>query len=93
MDEVNTPWGNFNSAMSLCDQLKIPLKQLKSYQLTNNSDHLKKDIEGYEVLIKTGNDENVSLFLDFKKIYKEEGIVKNNLEIVNYIKNLGKWKL
>lgn len=95
--DVIAPWTNgeektYEGMLGFIQQTK---EQLLFYKKQgNNSEHINKDIEGYDAILNSGKEENVDSFMELKtaiKIGKSDLKLKNNMEIVEHLKKIGKW--
>lgn len=65
---------------------------LKDHSEIQSGDGLNENIQGYKMLVESGNEENAKHFMAIKmgaKLANREFI--NSLEIVNYMKENGIW--
>lgn len=70
--------------------------QLKSFRNQNKTpeerQYLEDDISGYEEILKSNSEENATSFMVTKSEAMRAGKrFKNNLEIINHLKETGKW--
>jgi len=86
--KISAPWGEFecHTMLSFIQQCIV---QLKSF---NSTDHRQLDIEGYEQVLATGNEDLAKLFLKTKDdARRSHTYFKNNLAVVDFLKKEGKW--
>lgn len=89
--EISTPWGTINSK---CDTFATAtifqgLKQLNNYWKNgNNSDHLKRDIQGYKILLESAKqEENCDKFLELKhQALRNGNRYPDNLAVINFMR-------
>ena len=91
---VKSPWGEYspNSFLSMVAMFK---DQLLHFQKTNSSAYLKEDIKGYDEILKSKSEKNAENFLFLKRRIKSVELdldLKNNMEIVNYMKESKTWE-
>lgn len=55
-------------------------------------EHLEADIAGYDEVIASGKEENARAFLVNKRDENHRDKFKNNLELVQFLKDSGQWK-
>lgn len=94
---VEAPWTNgeeeFKGMLGFIQQTKQQLLFYKSQG--NNSDHINKDINGYDELLKSKSEDNVRKFMEIKqdiRCGRSSLNLTNNMEIVEHIKKIGEWK-
>lgn len=70
------------------------LPQLKVYELSNKSvsTYLENDIKGYELIIKSGVEDNAKNFIKIKDKRRINGDrLKDNLAVIDYMKKNNIW--
>lgn len=90
--KIHSPWGTFRSGKDNPNRTfyKQTLEQLLFYQKAgNNSDHIKRDIEGYEKLLSYDSEEICDKFREVKMGAREAGRpFKDNLAVIEKMKEL-----
>lgn len=92
--EINAPWTEgaitFKGCLGFIQQTKA---QLLFYQKQNDTEHIRKDIEGYDLILESNSEENAENFLEVKMEHRFAGKkFANNLEVIEHLKKEGKWK-
>lgn len=92
--KIETPWGVVDKSSDSfhLDVIELCLKQLNDYQDSGNiTSFLQNDICGYKILLKSNNDLNCKIFLRIKSQFKNSKRFKNNIEVINYMKEENLW--
>lgn len=94
--KIEAPWTDgeetFEGALGMMAQFK---KQLLYFQEQNDTESIRNDIAGYDLILKSKSEDNAQNFLKFKvdSLCGEIDVkFKNNLEVVKYLKEKGEWK-
>ena len=91
--KIEAPWTNgeqeFEGMLGFVEQA---LKQLKFFQKTNDSEHLKKDIQGYEEIVESRLEENAYNFMAEKGDARLKGEkYGSNLDVIAKMKKDNVW--
>ena len=95
-----SPYGDsgavYDGMLGMMQHYILQLKSFRSPKKTKEeSEHLEADIAGYEEVLKSGSEKNAEMFMQTKHRSHVDGIrivFKNNLEVVQYLKSIGRWR-
>ena len=93
--EVEAPWTNgevkkYDGILGMFYQYK---EQLLYYQKQNDTEHIRLDIAGYDMILESNSESNAREFLRIKTDAKLSGTAfKNNLAVIGELKKLGLWE-
>jgi hypothetical protein len=93
--EIDAPWTNGKeeiepSRLLFLQQTK---KQLLYFQKQNDTEYIRNDIAGYDLIIKSKSEKNAENFLKIKRDAILEGKrFKDNLEVIKQMKKLKLWE-
>jgi len=94
--EINAPWGNVTiDPDDSKGMIKHCLAQLKYFQKQNDTEHVRADIEGYELILSSENPNgNAKRFLDMKRggLLGEREQFRDNLKVIEHMKESNSWQ-
>lgn len=91
--EIDAPWTNgpqeYVGMLAFLGQAR---EQLLFFQKEKNTEHIRNDIEGYELILKSGQEANANRFLELKQNALRVGNrFENNLAVIDIMKKDGSW--
>lgn len=92
---IEAEWGTFqcDTAIQFLNQVICQLQYYLDGKMSPNPEFTKKDIEGYRMVVATGNERTALDFLDEKPKIKNANKSATNLDVVEHMKQIGKWDL
>jgi len=92
---VEAPWGKFefDGPLGFLQQTKAQLQFYLKTGHRSDTTHLKRDIEGYDMILKSKSQNNAHQFLKIKTegLMGERSRFKDNIAVVEYLKKEGLW--
>ena len=90
--KIDAPWDVKNTELkTYMDMIRFFKKQLLYFQKKRDTEHLRNDLKGYDIVLDSNNEENAKNFINIKREYKKKENLKNNLKVIEYMKNKNIW--
>ena len=95
-DRVEAPWGTYelDGVLAWIKQFQDQIQYFIDTGQTDNVQYAKRDIQGYQLILDSGSQDNARKFLEIKQNERlgDEPKFADNIAIVEYMKSEGLWK-
>ena len=92
--EIDAPWTNGpKTYVGMLAFLGQAREQLLYFQKQKDTEHIRRDIEGYEMILKSESEQNANRFIELKQNAVRVGNrFKDNLAVIEEMKRDGSWQ-